>query len=270
MMCCCRLSTATQQWRARYCLDMSATLSLCLACALSLEQITELGSERNQNIRQSCRPVCPMRSLCGQRWKNNSTYKNHRGFAVVPPVDRNLRRRQECVRAWSWLSSKQISMRRQVCSACLHSCSCLQLFSLFSGAAFSMWCVVKQECTHNSTTSEASSEHKDISLGVPPKQKVLQVFKNRQDSCCSLCCALFPVLKLDQSFPHIAPKFHILCFGTRESISTLWVPALLSVKLKGKNESTVNQRLLFLGSDDFLNKYKFQVDWVKSVQGLLM
>lgn len=82
---------------------------------------------------------CPMQSLCGQRWKiiPHTKKKPQRFsfffFAFVPPVDRNLRSRQECARAWSWLSSKQISMRRQVCSACPHSCSCLQLFSFPSG-----------------------------------------------------------------------------------------------------------------------------------------
>lgn len=144
-----------------------ATLSLHLACTLSLERIIELCSRR---IKTSSRVtgLCPMRSLSGQWWKNNSTYKNHRGFAVVPPVDRNLRSRQECVRAWSWLSSKQISMRRQVCLVCLHSCACLQLFSLLSGATFTMWCVVKQECWQINTLCEVFSWKN-------PEQKFLKV-----------------------------------------------------------------------------------------------
>lgn len=114
-----------------------ATLSLCLACTLSLERITRLCSEKNQNIKQSYSP-CPMQSLCGQRWKIILHTKTTEVCAVVPPVDRNLRSRQECVRAWLWLSSKQISLRRQVCSAFPHSCSCLQLFLLLSGAALTM------------------------------------------------------------------------------------------------------------------------------------
>lgn len=132
MMCCCRLSPLPHSgdvlgavWT---CLPV-ATLSLCLACTLSLERITELRSERNPNIKQSYRPV-PHAEPVWAAVESNSTSKDRRGFAVVPPVDRNLRSRQECARAWSWLSSKQISMRRQVCSACPHSCSCLQLFSL--------------------------------------------------------------------------------------------------------------------------------------------
>lgn len=136
MMCYCTLSPLLHGD------DMLVIVSTCLLHSLSVlaqSLWNRLQNSTPRGIKTSSRVAgpCPMQSLCGQWWKNNSTYENHRGFAVVPPVDRNLRRRQECVRAWSWLSSKQILMRRQVCSACPHSCSCLQLFSLLSAAAFS-------------------------------------------------------------------------------------------------------------------------------------
>lgn len=47
---------------------------LCTACALSLEQITELCSEKNQNIKQSCRPV-PHAEPVWAAVENHSTYK---------------------------------------------------------------------------------------------------------------------------------------------------------------------------------------------------
>lgn len=127
MMCCRRLSplphTDDVLGVVLTCLPV-ATLSLCLACALSLEWITELCSEENQNIKQSCEACAPCRACVGSGGKPFHIHKTNRGFAVVPPVDRNLRSRN-ALRAWSWLSSKQISVRsRQVCSACPHSCSC--------------------------------------------------------------------------------------------------------------------------------------------------
>lgn len=146
------ISAATLWRRARCCLDMS--VRLCFACTLFLERITELRSENNPNVKQGCKPL-PHAGPVWTEVENNSTYKDHRGFAVVsPPVDRNLRSRQECVRAWSWLSSEQISVCRQVCSACPHSCSCLQLFLFLLGTTFTMWCVVKEECWHKITMCE--------------------------------------------------------------------------------------------------------------------
>lgn len=68
-----------------------------------------------------------------------------------------------------------------------------------------------------------------------------------------LCFVSCAGTKKKQIPPLIAPKFHILCFRRGESISTLWVPALLWAKLRGKNESTVSWRLL-LDSDDFFKQ----------------
>ena len=129
MMCGCRLSPLPHSG------DVLGIVSTCLTCQL-LHCLRALGllcspwnrlrsSGKNQNIKPSCRPPCPHAENCvGSGGKIIPHTKTHRGFsAVVPPVDRNLRSRQECARAWSWLSSKQISMRRQVCSACPHSCA---------------------------------------------------------------------------------------------------------------------------------------------------
>lgn len=142
MMCCSRLSSLPHgddvPW---YCLDMSAscyTVPSVWPAHSHWSRLQNSRSEKNQNIQQSYRPV-PHAESVWAAVENNSTYKKKTTevflffFAFVPPVDRNLRSRQECARAWSWLSSKQISMRRQVCSACPHSCSCLQLFSFPSG-----------------------------------------------------------------------------------------------------------------------------------------
>lgn len=90
MMCCCRLSPLPHGddmlsivWT---CLPV-AMLSLCLACtlslSLSLERITELCLEENQNIKQSYRPV-PHAEPMWAAVENNSTYKSYRGSAVVP------------------------------------------------------------------------------------------------------------------------------------------------------------------------------------------
>lgn len=103
-----------------------------LACAFSLERIIELCSAKNQNSKLSCRTV-PHAEPMWAAMENNSTYAKHQTFfAVVSPVDRNLRSSHECVRAWLWLSSKQISRLGQVCSACPHSCSRIAVFVITS------------------------------------------------------------------------------------------------------------------------------------------
>lgn len=126
MVCCCRLSPVPHSDDVHgvvsTCLPV-ATLSLCLGRALPLEWITELCSEKNQNIKQSCRPV-PHAEPMWAAVENHSTYENQQRFCCCPSRGQKSEK-LECVRAWSWLSSKEISIRRQVCSACPHSCSCL-------------------------------------------------------------------------------------------------------------------------------------------------
>lgn len=121
-----------------------ATPSLC--CGLhSLSGTyyrTLLGVESKHQAEVQTRAPC--RASWGQRWKMipQKAPEVVFFFAVVPPVDRNLRSRQECMRAWSWLSSTQISVLQQVCSDRPHSCSCLQLFVL---SAFNTWPVATHE-----------------------------------------------------------------------------------------------------------------------------
>lgn len=76
---------------------------------------------------------CPMQRLCGQRWKKSFHIQERQQRFCCCPSCRQKSEKQECVRAWSWLSSKQISVRcRQVCSACPHSCSCfITVFCFF-------------------------------------------------------------------------------------------------------------------------------------------
>lgn len=186
------IPAATQQRRAWYCLDMSAscyTVSFWPAHSL-WNGLQNSDSVKNPNIKQSCRPE-PHTETMRAALENNSTYKNRRGSAVVPPpVARNLRSRQECARALPRLISEQISIRRQVWSAYPHSCSCLRLY-YYVQEPFTMWRVVKLECWHNKTLRK-----------VCPRT----LFNN---TSCSPCCALFPVPKFPSS--HMVPKFHILC-----------------------------------------------------------
>lgn len=146
MMCCCRLARLPTVMAfsalSRHVCQLLHHLSAA-DCTVSLERITGLCSESNQNIKQRCRPVPHAEPAegSGGKW----FHKKHQRlffFAVVPPVDRNLRSRQECMRAWSWLSSTQISVLQQVCSDRPHSCSCLQLFVL---SAFNTWPVATHE-----------------------------------------------------------------------------------------------------------------------------
>lgn len=152
------ISAATLWWRDRRCLNMSASCYTVSVLGLHTLWNGLQNSEKDPNVKQSSGPL----PHAGPMWaavENNSMYKNHRGFAVVsPPMDRNLRSRQECARAWSWLSSEQISMRRQVCSACPHSCSCLlaNCFCYLLRATFTMWCVVKDECWRKIPMCEVS------------------------------------------------------------------------------------------------------------------
>lgn len=111
-----------------------ATLSLVFFfwASYTLSSAGKQSREESKTSRSSrvAGPLfAPMQGPCGQRWKINFTHKKPQSFLAVvsPPVDRNLRSRQECTRAWSW-SSEPIRARRQVCSARPHSCSCSQLF----------------------------------------------------------------------------------------------------------------------------------------------
>lgn len=84
MMCCCRLSPLPLSGDVlgvvSTCL-LVATLCLCLTCTLSLERITELRSEKNQNIKQTYRLV-PHAEPMWAALENNSTYR--KTAAVVP------------------------------------------------------------------------------------------------------------------------------------------------------------------------------------------
>lgn len=132
MMCCCRPSPPP-------CTDdVLAVASTCLPVATLVSALGPAhspwnglqNSENNQNIKPSLLARASCRAYREQLWKNNSTYKKkerkqERNAEVLPsspPADGNLRSRQECARAWLWLIAKQISKRRQVCSACPHSC----------------------------------------------------------------------------------------------------------------------------------------------------
>lgn len=130
-------------------------------------------------------------------------------LTVVPPaVDGNPRRRQECTRAWSRPRSAQTSARRQVRSACPHSCCFLFLF----GATVTMCCAVKEEFGTSSLRVRFSPEQSGFIENILAFFPVLNPHKKRREK---------------KNPAHVAPIFHILCFGTRESISTLRVPASL-------------------------------------------
>lgn len=115
-----------------------ACSAVCSAFTFSLEEITGPHSKKNQNTE-------PDRGQRPPPWRQNGNthilHKPPRWFALVPPIDRNLRSRQECARAWLWLSSKQISI--QVCSARPHSYSLTTIY--VSGAALTLSPAVKQE-----------------------------------------------------------------------------------------------------------------------------
>lgn len=71
MMCCCAAAGYLRCHTAMTCSALPRHVCQLLHClglhTLPLERITELCSEKNQNIKRSYRPVCPMQS--GQRWK---------------------------------------------------------------------------------------------------------------------------------------------------------------------------------------------------------
>lgn len=247
MMCCCRLSPLPHGddvlgivWT---CLPV-AILSLCFGLqklSLSLFFWSRLqkfcSGEKNQNIKQSYRPV-PHAEPMWAAVENNSTSRKPPRFLLLSLLWTEIwEAGKECTRAWSWLSSKQISMRRQVCS---HSCSCLQLFSLLSGAVFTMRYVVKQECWHEFTVPQVFP----WSLSCLKCSNIAKAFLLQFVLCFVSCTQRRRRRK--KIPPHIARKNSTsFAFGTRESISTLRVPALLSEKLRGKNESTVKAKAVF-------------------------
>lgn len=210
------ISAATQQRRAWNCLDMSASCySVSVWPAHSLwNGLQNSNSEKNPNIKQSCRPE-PHAETMWAALENNSTYKNRRGSAVVPPpVDRNLRSRQECARALPRLISEQISIRRQVWSAYPHSCSCLRLY-YYVQEPFTMWRVVKLECWHNKTLRKFCPRtlFNNTSWETHAVVRVVLCFLYRNSP-------KSPLLIWFQNSTSFA-------FGTRESLSTLWVPFVL-------------------------------------------
>lgn len=193
MMCCCRLSPLPHSS------DVLGIVSTCLPVAtLSLFGLHTLSgmdyrTPTQWRIQTSSRAAGPslIQRPCGQLWKIIPRTKTAEVLPLSPPpVDRNLRSRQECARALPRLISEQISIRRQVWSAYPHSCSCLRLY-YYVQEPFTMWRVVKLECWHNKTLRK-----------VCPRT----LFNN---TSCSPCCALFPVPKFPSS--HMVPKFHILC-----------------------------------------------------------
>ena len=103
-------------------------------------------------------------------------------------MDRNLRSRQECARAWSRLSSKQISMRRQVCSACPHSCTCLQLFSFPSAARF----------RHVTCSKTGMLAHEHTVWGFPPLDTLVVKFPNIKKVFSLYVLLYFPAMKVKE------------------------------------------------------------------------
>lgn len=117
MMCCFGLSPPPHSD------DMLRVVSTCLpSCytvsawpACSLEQITELCTERRIKTSSRVAGPCPMQSLCGQRWKIIPHTKTDRGFfAVVPPVDRNPRSRNAWGLGHGWARNRSQCVDRSV------------------------------------------------------------------------------------------------------------------------------------------------------------
>lgn len=92
------ISAATHWWRAWCCLDMSAscyTVSLFGLCTLSgMDYRTLLRGESKHQA--ELRGLCPMQSLCGQRWKAIPHTQNQQRFCCCPSCGQKSEK-QECV-----------------------------------------------------------------------------------------------------------------------------------------------------------------------------
>lgn len=214
MMCCFRLSPLPHSS------DVLGIVSTCLPVAtLSLFGLHTLSgmdyrTPTQWRIQTSSRAAGPslIQRLCGQLWKIIPRTKTAEVLPLSPPpVDRNLRSRQECARALPRVMSEQISIRRQVWSAYPHSCSCLRSY-YYVQEPFTMWHVVKLECWHNKTLRKVCPRtlFNNTSWGTLAVVRVVLCFLYRNS----------PLLIWFQNSTSFA-------FGTRESLSTLWVPFLL-------------------------------------------
>lgn len=113
-------SAPAKWWLAQCCLDMPSHCYTVSVFGLhALWSALQNQESKHQAKLQACAP-------CGGRVGSGGKIIPHTkanwGFHCCPSCGQKFEK-QECMRAWSWLSSKQISVRRQVCSARPHSSS---------------------------------------------------------------------------------------------------------------------------------------------------
>lgn len=169
-----------------------ATLSLCLACSLSLEQITKLCARGRIKTSSGAAGPVPHAELMWAAVETNSTYKKitHTHAHVQKFVLLSLLWTEiwEAGRnAWGlghgWAQNRSRCIDRSV-----------QLV-LIPAYAYNCFCYFQEPVFMCSKTRHAGKAKHYVGFSL------LHILQNTEKhSCCSLCCASFPVLKVKNSF----------------------------------------------------------------------